>query len=217
MQNIQSHPLVSAVRKTLLELGVLPRSRILVGVSGGVDSMVLLHVLNVLEYPIAAAHVNFNLRGNESDEDAALVRQWCQENDTMYFEHYIDTKEYASERKLNTQSAAREIRYQWWKELVASDSFDFVATAHHRDDAIETFFINLFRGTGIKGLKGIPAKRDFFIRPMLRISRTEIEDFASQYNIPFRIDRSNESDDYQRNRIRHHFIPLLRSEEHTSE
>jgi len=156
------------------------------------------------------AHINFQLRGKDSDEDASLVRSWCSDHDVHYLELISDTLSYATQHKLNTQSAAREIRYNWWKKLVEKESFQRVVTAHHLDDNMETFFLNLLRGTGIKGLRGIPVKRDFFIRPMMDVSRTEIEAFALDYNIPFRNDLSNESDDYRRNRIRHHLIPLLR-------
>src|SRR4029079_6529777 len=113
------------------------------------------------------AHVNFQLRGGESDDDAALVHSWCEKKNTPYLELVTDTKQYDSQHKLNTQSAAREIRYNWWKELLQNETFEWVATAHHQDDSIETFLLNLLRGTGIKGLQGIPAKRDRFIRPMI--------------------------------------------------
>ncbi len=202
--------LYQTIRKKLGDLGIRPGTNLLVGVSGGVDSMVLLTVLKDLDYVPTAAHVNFQLREKDSDADAALVRTWCSERNVQYLELQADTKQYATAHKLNTQSAAREIRYTWWKELVTKESFDWMATAHHQDDSIETFFLNLLRGTGIKGLRGIPAQRNYFIRPMIDISRNEIESFASTYNIPFRTDRSNDSDDYQRNRIRHHLIPLLR-------
>jgi tRNA(Ile)-lysidine synthase len=190
-----SDPLVLTVKKTLTELKVLPSSKILIGVSGGVDSMVLINVLKMLNYKIAAAHVNFQLRGIESDEDALLVRNWCADNNVPY---------------LNVQLAAREIRYKWWSELMANESFQYLATAHQKDDNIETILLNLLRGTGIKGLAGIPLKRDFYIRPLLRVSREEIESFARSHNISFRTDSSNQSDQYQRNRLRHHLIPGLR-------
>ncbi|MEO6131405.1 MAG: tRNA lysidine(34) synthetase TilS, partial [Saprospiraceae bacterium] len=127
-----------------------------------------------------------------------------------FVELISDTKQYAELNKLNTQSAARNIRYDWWENLRANERFEYVATAHHRDDSIETFFLNLLRGTGIKGLRGIPAKRDYFIRPLIDVSKAAIEAFASDYQIPYRSDQSNETDDYQRNRIRHHLIPILR-------
>ncbi len=193
----------------MADLNVMPSSRLLVGVSGGVDSMVLVMVMHELSYSLTAAHVNFQLRGKESDDDASLVKKWCSDHHVSYLENVTNAKQYAVLHKLNTQSAAREIRYNWWETLVETGTFDFVATAHHRDDNIETLFLNLLRGTGLKGLRGIPAQRDYFIRPMIDVSRVEIESFASNYDIPFRSDSSNESDDYQRNRIRHHLIPLL--------
>ncbi|MEP6795757.1 MAG: tRNA lysidine(34) synthetase TilS [Saprospiraceae bacterium] len=208
--SIHHSSLFQTIRKKLGDLGIKPTTRLLVGVSGGVDSMVLLTVLKELEYLPTAAHVNFQLRDKESDADAALVCTWCSDQNIQYLEFLADTKQYAAVNKLNTQSAAREIRYAWWKELVEKESFEWVATAHHQDDSIETFFLNVLRGTGIKGLRGIPTQRDYFIRPMIDISRNEIESFALTFHIPFRTDRSNDSDDYQRNRIRHHLIPLLR-------
>lgn len=210
MQNMISSPLVSTVRRALADLGVGSSSRLLVGVSGGVDSMVILAILKILGYPVSAAHVNFTLRGRESDEDAILVKSFCEENNIPYYEKVIDTRQYSHEHKMNIQSSARELRYNWWEELMQSGAYDFMATAHHRDDAIETFFMNILRGTGIKGLTSIPEQRDFYIRPLLRTSKAEIETFAENFKIPFRIDMSNESDDYQRNRIRHHLIPFLK-------
>ncbi|MGB3077453.1 MAG: tRNA lysidine(34) synthetase TilS, partial [Saprospiraceae bacterium] len=207
--SIHNSSLFQKVRKKLGDLGIKPASRLLVGVSGGVDSMVLLAIMKELNFNPTAAHVNFQLRDKESDEDASLVRSWCREQNIPYLEYVADTKQYAAIHKLNTQSAARDIRYDWWKELVKNESFDWVATAHHQDDSMETFFLNLLRGTGIKGLRGIPVRRDYFIRPMIDISRNEIESFAKTYHIPHRTDRSNDSDDYQRNRIRHHLIPQL--------
>ncbi len=205
-----SSPLILSVQKTLTDLKVSPSHSILVGVSGGADSMVLLSVLMELGYSPTAAHVNFQLRGQASDDDAALVREWCSERNVKYYELASNTKEYAASHHLNVQSAAREIRYDWWKDLIRTGSFDFVATAHHKDDSIETIFLNLLRGTGIKGLTGIPLQRDFFIRPLITVSRAEIESYASSYHVPFRNDSSNDADDYQRNRIRHHLIPLLK-------
>lgn len=210
MTNLLSDPLVLMVRKSLTELRIKPETEILVGVSGGVDSMALLSILHLLGQTIAAAHINFQLRGTDSDEDAMLVRKWCVKNNVPYFEHVADTLNYSEEKKLNIQSAAREIRYNWWAELVKNKQFDFVATAHHRDDAIETFLINLLRGSGMKGLTGIPAKRDYYIRPLLIASKAQIEAYAERNQIPFRIDKSNASNDYHRNKIRHHVIPILR-------
>lgn len=208
--SVYNSSLSQTIRKRLVDLGIYPTAKLLVGVSGGVDSMVLLTILKELDYNPTAAHVNFQLRDKDSDEDASLVRRWCSAHHVPFLKYVVDTKQYAATHKLNTQSAAREIRYEWWKQIVERESFDWVATGHHQDDNIETFFLNLLRGTGIKGLRGIPAQRDYYIRPMIDISKNEIESFAVEYNIPFRTDRSNDADDYQRNRIRHHLIPLLR-------
>ena len=171
--------------------------------------MVLLYVLHQNGYKVTAAHVNFNLRGHESDNDALFVSKWCLDKGIPYLELSRDTKAYAEANKLNTQSAARILRYDWWEYLVHSLDFEYVATGHHLDDTIETVFLNLFRGTGIKGLRGIPPSRDFYIRPLLDCSRSTIETYAAAFDIPFRTDASNLTDHYQRNRLRHHLIPLL--------
>ncbi len=209
MNKAQTHPVSLAIKRSLTSLRVSTSDRILVGVSGGVDSMVLLYILHQLGHNVSAAHVNFNLRGEESHNDALFVKLWCEDQGVSSYELSKNTKVYAEDNDLNTQTAAREIRYEWWESLVHLHQFDFVATAHHLDDAIETVFLNLLRGTGIKGLKGIPHRRDFYIRPMLEVSRKEIESFAHDFEIPFRTDSSNLSDVYQRNRLRHVLIPLL--------
>lgn len=210
MRDMLGTPLVRTVQKTMADLRIVPGKRILAGVSGGADSMVMLAVIKALGYPLVATHVNFQLRGDESDGDALLVREWCSVNDISYMEYVIDSKQYSVEHQMNVQSAARKIRYDWWESLIKDNQGDLVAMAHHHDDAVETFFINLLRGTGIKGLTGIPVKRDFYIRPLIHVSRGDIESFANEFDIPFRTDSSNFSDDYLRNRVRHHLIPQLR-------
>ena len=204
-----THPVSNAVRKALPLLGVTKASKILVGASGGLDSMVLLYILHQSGYTVSAAHINFNLREDESVNDALFVRNWCLDQDIPFIELSKDTRSYAEANNLNTQTAARNIRYEWWEYLVHTHQFDFVATAHHLDDTIETVFMNLFRGTGMKGLRGIPPARDFYIRPMLDCSRSAIESFAKSFDIPFRTDASNLTDHYQRNKLRHHLIPML--------
>jgi tRNA(Ile)-lysidine synthase len=190
-------------------LHVSKQARLLLGVSGGIDSMVMLHALVDLNYSVTVSHINFKLRGLESDEDANLVQEWCHAHQVPFLLKETDTKKFASDENLNTQLAARKIRYDWWGNLHSEEKFDFVATAHTLDDQIESFFINVLRGTGIKGLQGITSQRDFFIRPMLEVSRSAIESYAAEYQVKYRTDQSNMSDDYQRNRIRHHLIPLL--------
>ena len=204
-----AHPVSTAVRKNLAALAVPASSTILVGVSGGVDSMVLLVVLHKLGYSVSAGHVNFNLREADSHNDALFVKQWCAEQGISHYELSQDTKAYLASSGTNVQTAARNIRYEWWELLVQTHKFDFVATAHHLDDTIETVFLNLLRGTGLKGLRGIPHQREFYIRPLLECTRKEIESYASLYSIPFKTDISNQSDAYQRNKLRHHLIPML--------
>ena len=204
-----THPVSLSIKRNLALLHVPTDASILIGVSGGVDSMVLLYVLHKLGYAVSAAHVNFNLRGTESHNDALFVKQWCQEQGISHYELSQDTKAYIATNDTNVQTAARSIRYEWWEFLVHTHQFDFVATAHQLDDAIETVFLNLLRGTGLKGLRGIPHRRDFYIRPMLDCSRKEIEAFALHFGIPYRTDSSNLADDYQRNRIRHQLMPVL--------
>jgi tRNA(Ile)-lysidine synthase len=205
-----SSHLPEKVRHTLNSLGVTGHDRILIGVSGGIDSMVLAALLLRMNYKISVAHVNFQLRGNESDADALLVKNWCDKEEVPYHSLVTDTKAYAEKARRNIQTAAREIRYAWWNELFYSERFDKIATAHHHDDSVETFFINLLRGTGLKGLQGIPLERDHFIRPLLNVTRDEVVHYAREFRIPYRDDSSNEKDDYLRNKIRHHLIPVMK-------
>jgi tRNA(Ile)-lysidine synthase len=163
------------------------------------------------EFDCGIAHCNFKLRGAESDGDAEFVRKFAHELKVPFFEKEFETNLYAAENQLSIQQAARELRYSWFEQLISETGFDFYATAHHFDDQIETFFINLMRGTGVSGLRGIMPKNGRCVRPLLFASRTEIEDFAKAHKIAFREDSSNLKDDYLRNRIRHHLLPALES------
>ncbi len=185
-------------------------ARVLVAVSGGIDSMVLLRLMQNSEMNISVAHCNFQLRGAESTADEAFVKAYCHENSIKGFFQKFDTKQLAKDEKLSIQVAARKLRYEWFYELIAAESFDFVATAHHLDDQLETFLINFSRGTGLEGLTGIPFQNDKIIRPLLIFSRAEIEIFASEHNVAWREDSSNVSDKYVRNKIRHHIVPVLK-------
>ncbi len=181
---------------------------ILVAVSGGVDSVVLAHGLKQLGVSFALAHVNFKLRGEESDGDAVLVRQLADLWEKPLFEMEVDAKVYAHEHNLNTQLAAREIRYAYFERLCQDQGFTKVAVAHHADDQAETFFINMNRRAGLKGLSGIPLVNDKIVRPLLFASRNQIEAYAADHNLAFRTDSSNLSDNYLRNKIRHHLLPV---------
>lgn len=188
----------------------LKDKKLLLAISGGLDSMVMLHLFQNLNYEIAIAHCNFQLRGLESFEDQNFVEDYAVANDIPIFITQFDTKNFAKDYKLSTQVAARNLRYDWFYELLEIESFDYILTAHHADDNLETFIINLSRGTGLDGLVGIPSKNDKIIRPILILSRQEIENYANENNLKWREDSSNASDNYLRNKIRHQIIPSLK-------
>lgn len=179
--------------------------KVLAAVSGGKDSMVMLHLLVKAGFEVGVSHINYQLRGSDSDADAALVKTTCEELNVPFHIH----KATIEKGKTNIQEAARTIRYAFFKKLCSEFGYEKIATAHHANDALETLFIQLMRGTGIHGLKAIPVKRDNIIRPMLWATREEIDAFAEKENIKFRTDKSNDSDNYLRNRIRHHLLPMI--------
>ena len=187
----------------------LKDKKLLLAVSGGVDSMVLLNLFYKLRFDICIVHCNFQLRGKESDADEMLVREICQDSYIPYFFESFDTLEFAKENKLSIQLAARKLRYDWFQEII-SLGFDYVLTAHHLDDNVETFLINFTRGTGLEGLTGIPAQNGNIIRPLLPFSREEIENYAQANQIQWREDSSNASDKYFRNKLRHNIVPTLK-------
>jgi tRNA(Ile)-lysidine synthase len=192
------------------DFSFLKNKSIFLAVSGGLDSMVMLHLFQQLEYDIAILHCNFQLRGKESDGDTDFVIDYAEQFNIAWAIGHFDTKAFAKDNKLSTQVAARELRYDWFLEQLEEKEFDFVATAHHADDDLETFIINLSRGTGIEGLVGIPETNEAIIRPLLPFSRIEIEDYAKQNSLKWREDSSNASDNYLRNKIRHHVVPQLK-------
>ncbi|MEL1248175.1 tRNA lysidine(34) synthetase TilS [Flavobacterium helocola] len=187
----------------------LKDKKLLLAVSGGVDSMVLLNLFYKLRFDICVVHCNFQLRGKESVADEMLVRETCQDSYIPYFIESFDTLEFAKENKLSIQLAARKLRYDWFQEII-SLGFDYVLTAHHLDDNVETFLINFTRGTGLEGLTGIPAQNGNIIRPLLPFSREEIENYALENKIQWREDSSNASDKYFRNKLRHNIVPTLK-------
>ena len=188
----------------------LEQKKLFLAVSGGLDSMVLLHLFQQLDYEIAVLHCNFQLRGLESFEDQNFVAEYTNTNKIPLLVTQFDTSAFAKDFKLSTQVAARELRYSWFYEQLEENKFDYILTAHHADDDLETFLINLSRGTGLDGLTGIPAQNDKIIRPLLPFSRQEIENYAKENNIEWREDSSNASDKYVRNKIRHHLVPILK-------
>lgn len=188
---------------------LLPNKKLLLAISGGIDSMVLLDLAVKSKLNFAVAHCNFQLRGEESDKDQEFVTAYCKKHQIQLHLKSFDTNQYASDNKTSIQIAARELRYQWFFELKETLRFDYIVTAHHLDDNLETFMINLLRGTGIEGLVGIQENKGV-IRPLLNFSKVEIEKYASDAHIKWREDASNASDNYLRNKLRHHAIPLLK-------
>ena len=188
----------------------LTKSRFYIAVSGGIDSMVLVHLFQHFQLEFGLLHCNFKLRGDESDADMRFIHDYCEENSLHLRIGFFETKVIAQQTKMSIQETARNLRYNWFYEQMEENKVDFVATAHHLDDDVETFLINLSRGTGLDGLTGIPAVNDRIIRPLLPFSRAEIEKYAKENNIQWRHDSSNDSDYYLRNKIRHHLVPILK-------
>ncbi len=185
----------------------LKKASLLVACSGGLDSVVLTFLLHGLGYNISLAHCNFSLREKESDGDEQFVIKLAKKLNIPVFTETFDTKQYAKDNKISTQMAARSLRYQWFDELLKVTENDFILTAHHLDDDLETFLINCSRGTGLKGLTGIPEIKDSLIRPLLNFSRDEIVAYANQNDIKWREDSSNAGTQYLRNALRHEVIP----------
>lgn len=189
----------------------LKERKLLLAVSGGLDSMVLMHLFQELNYSIGIAHCNFQLRGKESDEDENFVKLQAEKFQIPIFSIQFETEKFANDNKLSIQLAARKLRYDWFYQILEQENYDYLLTAHHLDDQLETFLINLSRGTGIEGLTGIPATNDKIMRPLLPFSREEILAFAGENSLSWREDSSNASTKYLRNKIRHDVIPILKS------
>jgi len=185
----------------------LLQKRLLVAVSAGVDSMTLADLCVKASLHISIAHCNFSLREKESDQDAQFVKDWGQHHNIPVFVKVFDTKAYASTEKISTQMAARDLRYNWFDELIKAKDFDYLLTAHHANDSLETMLINLSRGSGLKGLSGIPERNGKVIRPLLRFSRKHIMEYAQTNQLKWREDSSNESTVYLRNALRHEVVP----------
>lgn len=201
------HRFINYIDKNQL---ILTSQTTLLTISGGVDSMVMLHLFAQSPFPFVIAHCNFQLRGKDADGDELLVKQTAEKLNILFYSIRFETKDYAEKHKISIQMAARELRYQWFDQLARKYSYHRIATAHHQDDNIETFFVNMLRKTGLKGLRGIQPMSGKIIRPLLFASKKDIEAYATANNILFREDKSNKSDYYIRNYIRHHIIPSFR-------
>ncbi len=186
-----------------------PDTTVIVGLSGGMDSMVLLDLLTLLGYQCVAAHCNFHLRGEESNRDAAFVKKWCKGIDIPFTSIDFDTTQYAADKKISIEMAARELRYDWFEILRRQHDAEAVAVAHHKDDSVETVLLNLIRGTGIKGLAGIMPRNRSVVRPLLCMTRAEIEEYITERDIPYVFDSTNDDDIFLRNSLRLNIIPQL--------
>lgn len=197
----------------LAEINPYKECNFVLAISGGVDSMVLANLFLINNLNFSIAHCNFQLRGKESDDDELFIKKWCSEKDIKLYNKKFSTEDYCKNNKLTIQMGARELRYEWFSELIDKEKYDFIVTAHHIDDQLETFIINSIRGTGIDGLVGIPDKINKIIRPLLMSSKDQIIEYSKVNKINYREDSSNDKEDYLRNKIRHSVIPYLKSDD----
>ncbi len=197
----------------LAEINPYKECNFVLATSGGVDSMVLANLFLINNLNFSIAHCNFQLRGKESDDDELFIKKWCSEKDIKLYNKKFSTEDYCKKNKLTIQMGARELRYEWFSELIDKEKYDFIVTAHHIDDQLETFIINSIRGTGIDGLVGIPDKINKIIRPLLMTSKDQIIEYSKVNRINYREDSSNDKEDYLRNKIRHSVIPYLKSDD----
>lgn len=197
--------LAFSARHRLFEKG----DRLLLAISGGVDSVAMGHLFFEAGLSFGVVHCNFKLRGDASDGDENFVAGLAAKWGVPFFSTVFETAEYAREHGISIQMAARELRYQFFEEVAEGFGFSAIATAHHVDDALETILLNLTHGTGFQGLAGITPRRERYIRPMLAFTGAELRQLAADQGIDWREDASNEKDDYERNRLRHHVLPVL--------
>ncbi len=198
LRYINEKHLIESPQKTLL------------AVSGGLDSVVMVHLFVKAGYDFGIAHCNFQLRGEDADGDEDFVRNIAQELNKPFFSTRFDTKNFAKMAGISTQMAARELRYVWFEEMRQQNGYDFIATAHHQDDNLETLLINLVRGTGLAGLHGILPKSQNLIRPLLFASRADLAQYVEVNKLTWREDASNQSSDYHRNLLRLEVVPILK-------
>jgi tRNA(Ile)-lysidine synthase len=191
-----------------------PKDKLLLAVSGGVDSVVLCHLCRQSGFDFSIAHCNFKLRGAESERDQQFVKDLAEKSAVDFYVKEFETEKYAADNKVSVQVAARELRYAWFDELVQADENPvaaYILTAHHQDDNIETLLMNFFKGTGIAGLRGILPKNKQLIRPLLFAKKEALLSYAKENKLDWIEDSSNESDKYSRNYFRHQIIPLVQN------
>jgi tRNA(Ile)-lysidine synthase len=186
-----------------------PEDKVLLAVSGGLDSMVMLHIFIRAGFSVGVAHCNFQLRGAESDGDEKFVARFCQSLKIPFYSKRFEARAMANENGISIQMAARELRYNWFEELLIEENYSRLATAHHSSDSVETILLSWINGASIDGLLGIPVKNGNIIRPLLFATRAQLESYAKDAQLTWREDSSNDSIDYRRNYIRHRIIPHL--------
>ena len=200
-------PFLTFINQHKLDLKKQP---CLLTVSGGVDSVVMLHLYHQAGFPVGIAHCNFGLRGEESEADEQFVRELSNTSGFPFYSKRFDVKSFAKNRGISTQMAARELRYEWFEKIRAANNYIYIATAHHANDSLETTLLNLTRGTGLSGLHGISGINNHLLRPLLLATKEQILAYAHGHGLLWREDRSNDSDDYKRNLIRHKVVPVLK-------
>ncbi len=200
--------MITSFRKFIVDNNLFSKTdKILLTVSGGMDSSLMVELFFRAEFRFGIAHCNFRLRGKEADRDEQFVKDLALRLNAPYYSIRFDTGEYAKKNKISIQMAARELRYQWFEKIREQNHYDYIALAHNKDDLEETFFINLTRGTGIRGLSGIKAKNNKLVRPLLFASRATIQLYLKEHGLSYVEDSSNAEIKYLRNRIRHKIIP----------
>ena len=187
-----------------------PAKKVLIGVSAGIDSMVLTHLLLELGFVLEIVHCNFKLRGEESEEDEAFVKDFAKKRGLIFHNQSFDTRSYSEEKKISTQIAARELRYAWFHELLKKRKIKSFVLGHHADDNFETALFHLIKGGGWRQNLGIPLKNGPFVRPLIFFSKSSISNYARTQGVNWREDLSNEQSDYLRNKLRHEIVPQIR-------
>lgn len=201
--------IIAELLKDFLNISSTIDQKFILAVSGGKDSMALVHLCKSENLNIVIAHCNFMLRGQESMDDEEFVRSYCTANQITFESIRFNTKTACEELGMSTQETARILRYDWFEKIRLQHHANYILTAHHANDLAETFIFNAARGSGINGLCGIPKKNGVVLRPLIMVSQNTINDYITAHQVPFRNDSSNLSDDYTRNFIRHHIIPKL--------
>lgn len=209
-ESLNEKVMLDTIKKFLKEHDIDEKAGFIITVSGGADSITLLHAFKYLNLRIHALHCNFNLRGKESNMDEQFVKRFCETYGIPMSVKRFETREYAQKKGISIEMAARELRYAWFEEMRLKKKMDYIVVGHHADDLAETLFINICRGTGIKGLTGIRPVKDKILRPLLSRSREEIIAYIEQNQLGYRTDSTNNSLDYVRNKIRHLIIPVCK-------